>query len=72
MSGLIRLDRGTSSTFGFAQTRTPINATIGPKREAYRLLQAHGYRSWLNGVTMHRPDQPGYDRPDLFVIDDGR
>ncbi len=42
------------------------------RREAYRLLQARGYRSWLNGVTMHRPDQPGYDRPDLFVIDDGR
>lgn len=42
------------------------------RREAYHLMQARGYRSWLNGVTMNRPDQAGISRRGLFVIDDGR
>lgn len=42
------------------------------RREAYHLMQARGYRSWLNGVTMNRPDQAGLSRRELFVIDDGR
>jgi len=42
------------------------------RRAAYRMLQARGYRADLNGLAMHRPDAAGYDRPDLFVIDDWR
>ncbi len=42
------------------------------RRAAYRMLQARGYRADLNGLAMHRPDAPGYDRPDMFVIDDWR
>jgi GNAT superfamily N-acetyltransferase len=42
------------------------------RRVAYRMLQARGYRADLNGLAMHRPDAPGLDRPDMFVIDDWR
>lgn len=42
------------------------------RRQAYRMLQARGYRADLNGLAMHRPDAAGLDRPDLFVIDDWR
>lgn len=42
------------------------------RRVAYRLLQSRGYRADLNGIAMHRPDAPGYNRPDVFVIDDWR
>jgi predicted N-acetyltransferase YhbS len=42
------------------------------RRKAYAALQARGYRSDLNGIAMHRPDLAGYNRPDLFVIDDWR
>lgn len=42
------------------------------RRRAYRLLQERGYRADMNGIAMHRPDQPGYNRPDVFVIDDWR
>lgn len=42
------------------------------RRAAYKMLQARGYRADLNGLAMHRPDAPGYDRPDVFVIDDWR
>lgn len=42
------------------------------RRAAYTLLQSRGYRADLNGIAMHRPDEPGYNRPDVFVIDDWR
>jgi ribosomal protein S18 acetylase RimI-like enzyme len=42
------------------------------RRAAYKMLQARGYRADLNGLAMHRPDAPGIDRADLFVVDDWR
>jgi len=42
------------------------------RRPAYWALQARGYRADMNGLAMHRPDAPGYDRPDVFAIDDWR
>jgi GNAT superfamily N-acetyltransferase len=43
------------------------------RHEAYRRMLARGFRTEnLQGVTMHRPDQPGYDRPDVYVVDDWR
>jgi GNAT superfamily N-acetyltransferase len=40
--------------------------------EAYRLLLARGFRTEIQGVAMHRDNEPGYSRPGLFVIDDWR
>jgi hypothetical protein len=31
-----------------------------------------GFRTVIQGVTMHRPNQPGYSRPGLFALDDWR
>ncbi len=42
------------------------------RHDAYRRLLARGYRTWLEGVVMHRPNEPGYCRPDVYVIDDLR
>jgi GNAT superfamily N-acetyltransferase len=39
---------------------------------AYRALLGRGYRAVINGVTMLRPDEPAYNRPDAWVIDDLR
>ncbi len=39
---------------------------------AYRLMREQGYRAGLVGVAMHRPDGPGFNRPDVFAIDDWR
>jgi hypothetical protein len=41
-------------------------------RGAYRILLQRGFAADLIGVTMHRPDEPGYSRPDTYVIDDWR
>ncbi len=42
------------------------------RHDAYRRLLARGYRTWLQGVIMQRPNEPGYCRPDVYVIDDLR
>ena len=40
--------------------------------EAYRFLLARGFRTTLQGVSMHRNNEPGYSRPGIYVIDDWR
>ena len=40
--------------------------------EAYRLMIGVGFRSFLQGVAMHRPWIEIYDRPDVFALEDWR
>ncbi|MFK0126977.1 GNAT family N-acetyltransferase [Streptomyces nigra] len=40
--------------------------------DAYRRMIDRGFCTWLQGVTMHRPNQPGYSYPAAYVIDDWR
>jgi len=42
------------------------------RHEAYRLLLATGFRVDTAGVAMHRPNVPGYDREDVYLLDDWR
>ena len=42
------------------------------RRDAYRRMLARGFRADLVGVAMERPDEPGYNRPDVYVMDDWR
>jgi len=42
------------------------------RSRAYRALLERGYRADGQGVAMHRPDSPGYNRPDVFIVDDWR
>jgi hypothetical protein len=42
------------------------------REEAYRLMVARGFRTMIQGVTMHRPNEPGYSAPGLYVLDDWR
>ena len=42
------------------------------RAEAYRAMLRHAFRSQAQGVAMHRPDSPGYNRPEVFVLDDWR
>src|SRR5262249_30231960 len=39
---------------------------------AYRAMRARGFRTAIQGVALHRPNEPGYSRPDVFAIDDWR
>lgn len=42
------------------------------RHEAYRTMVAQGFRTDLQGVTMHRENDAGYHRPGLYVLDDWR
>lgn len=42
------------------------------RHQAYRMLAGRGFRTDVVGVTMHAPNEPGYDREDAFVVDDWR
>ena len=42
------------------------------RHEAYRHLVARGFRAEIQGVAMHRHNDPGYCRPGAYVIDDWR
>jgi hypothetical protein len=39
---------------------------------AYRQMIARGFRILAQGVAMDRPNEPGYNRPDVYLIDDWR
>ena len=42
------------------------------RRDAYRHLLARGYRTAIQGVAMHRHNDPGTCRPGAYIIDDWR
>ena len=40
--------------------------------EAYEEILQAGFRITLTGISMHRPNDPGFSRAGVFVIDDWR
>jgi GNAT superfamily N-acetyltransferase len=42
------------------------------RHEAYRAMLARGFRTDIQGVAMHRGNEPGYHRPGVYAIDDWR
>jgi predicted N-acetyltransferase YhbS len=42
------------------------------RHDAYRRMLDHGFWTDRQGVAMHRGNDAGYNRPDVFVIDDWR
>jgi len=49
-----------------------IVAATAVSRGAYAVLRERGFRTFMNGVAMLRPDGPGFDRPGVFALDDWR
>ena len=42
------------------------------RKPAYEQMRARGFQPEIVGMCMHKPNEPGYHRPDAFVIDDWR
>jgi GNAT superfamily N-acetyltransferase len=42
------------------------------RHEAYQHLVTRGFRTAIQGVAMHRDNEPGYCRPGVYIIDDWR
>jgi len=54
---------------GFGRLEAGVNLN---RSQAYRQMLQRGFRTDIQGVAMHRPDSPAYNRPDVFVVDDWR
>jgi hypothetical protein len=42
------------------------------RSQAYDYMVAHGFRADMQGIAMHRPNESGYNRSDVYLIDDWR
>lgn len=49
-----------------------VAGTNTARHEAYRSMLERGFRTDLQGVAMHRGNEPGYNRPGVHLIDDWR
>ena len=57
----------------FARNVSRLRAGVNTARhEAYRLMLAHGFRADIQGVVMSRPNEAGYNRSGVYLIDDWR
>ena len=68
-AGLLDACGDLAVAVGMANVMAGVNLA---REEAYRQMLAAGFRTRIQGVTMHRPNEPGYSRAGLFVIDDWR
>jgi GNAT superfamily N-acetyltransferase len=68
-AALVAACQGYAAEVGAARVTLGVNTA---RHEAYRALLAEGFRTDLPGVTMHRPNEPGYDREDVLLLDDWR
>jgi GNAT superfamily N-acetyltransferase len=58
-----------AASVGMGKVLAGVNAA---REGAYTQMGARGFRSLVNVVTMHRPNEPGYSRPDVYALDDWR
>ncbi|MFQ6537912.1 MULTISPECIES: GNAT family N-acetyltransferase [Aphanothece] len=58
---------------GASRKLTRLLAGVNTSHEAaHACMVARGFRTEMPGVVMHRPNDPGYNRPDVFILDDWR
>ena len=59
----------------FAATAGARRVSVGvntARHEAYAQMRARGYRTDVQGIAMHRPNEEGYNRPGVYLLDDWR
>jgi predicted N-acetyltransferase YhbS len=66
---LLDLCEGLTVSMGMSNLVAGVNTS---REFAYLQMLSRGFRSQTIGVAMHRPNQPGYNRSDVFAIDDWR
>jgi predicted N-acetyltransferase YhbS len=54
---------------GAARVLTGVNTA---RQEAYEEMQQLGFRTRALGIAMHRPNEAGFSRPGVYVLDDWR
>jgi predicted N-acetyltransferase YhbS len=65
------LDR--CETFAASQKMSRLLAGVNTSHEeAYQRMVDRHFRTEITGVVMHKPNEPGYNRSDVFVLDNWR
>ncbi len=60
-------------TLAMDEGLTRLLASVNTSRhKPYRQLLARGFRAEMQGVTMHRPNEDGYNKPNAYILDDWR
>jgi len=70
-----RFERLLSACEAFAHARGAQRLSAGvnaARLDAGQLMADRGFVAEFQGVAMQRPDAPGHNRPDCFVVDDWR
>jgi len=67
-----RLLRACETFAGRAGATRIVAGMSADRREAYEEMLSAGFRVSLLGTSMHRPNEPGWNQPDVFVVDDWR
>jgi GNAT superfamily N-acetyltransferase len=70
-----RFERLLDSVEAFAADHGASRLLLGvntARVEAYGTLLERGQRPFAYGVAMHRPDEPAFDQPGAYVVQDGR
>jgi N-acetylglutamate synthase-like GNAT family acetyltransferase len=63
----------TCESFGKSQGLSHIVAGVNTGRHnAYKRMIECKFRTSIQGVAMHKPNEPGYNRDDVYLIDDWR
>jgi N-acetylglutamate synthase-like GNAT family acetyltransferase len=68
-------DRLLAVCESFAKSQQLSRVTAGVnlgRHNAYRKMIEHGFRTDLQGVAMHKPNEAGYNTENIYVIDDWR
>ena len=59
--------------YGATQKMSRLVAGVNTSHDsAYSRMAARQFRTEIIGVIMQKPNEPGYNRPDIFVLDDWR
>ena len=81
--GLVKLNNNSQENFMALLNATSllakdrhlsrIVAGVNTERsEAYGYMVSCGFRADMQGIAMHRPNEPGYNRSNVYLIDDWR
>jgi predicted N-acetyltransferase YhbS len=68
-SALLDAADALANSVGMANVLAGVNTS---REEAYWQMLARGFRSRMHLILMHRPNEPGYSRAGVFVLDDWR
>ncbi|MGA8760178.1 MAG: GNAT family N-acetyltransferase [Stellaceae bacterium] len=68
-AALLDAGRALAASVGMPHLLAGVNLA---REEAHRHMKACGFRAEVNLVTLHRPNDPAYSRPGLYVLDDWR